>query len=433
MMKPFLFLESAFHLAHLKKENQFDLVVVGGGAAGFFGAISAAEMNPHLSILILEKTSKLLSKVKVSGGGRCNVTHHCNDSVTLAKHYPRGSKELKSPFKKFQSKDIVHWFDSKNVKLKTEEDGRMFPVSDNSQTIIDCFLHEAGQHNIEVRTHTEVKKINQMEGGFYLEANDQKIFAKKVLIATGGYNHLEQYDWLKPISIVSPIPSLFTFNDSKKLFKDLMGVSVSQAEVRIAGANFSETGPVLITHWGLSGPAVIKLSAWAAEFLHDKKYEFTALVNWTGSINEDGIRLHLNDLNANHGKQKIMGNPLYHIPLRLWVRLCDLAAIEESWTWAVLPRKNQNRLIEFLIRCPFEIKGKTTFKEEFVTCGGVDLKSIDLETMESKSMKGIYFAGEVLNIDGETGGFNFQSAWTTAFIAAMGISTSLDTTLAPRQ
>ena len=409
----------------LKKENQFDLVVVGGGAAGFFGAITAAEMKPDLSILIIEKTTKLLSKVKVSGGGRCNVTHHCFEPAVLAKHYPRGSKELKSLFRKFQAKDIVHWFESKHVKLKTEEDGRVFPVSDSSQTIIDCFLYEAGSRKIEVRTQTEIKKIIKQGELFHLETTGGEIRAKKILIATGGYNHREQYDWLDPITIVSPIPSLFTFNDSNKLFKDLMGVSVPKAEVKIAGTKFSDTGPVLITHWGLSGPAVIKLSAWAAEFLHDKKYEFTALVNWTGSVSEEGIRLHLNDLNANHGKQKIAGNPLYTIPSRLWVRLCELAEIEESWTWAVLPRKNQNRLIEFLIRCPFAIKGKTTFKEEFVTCGGVDLKAIDLETMESKEIEGIYFAGEVLNIDGETGGFNFQSAWTTAYMAATSITSSI--------
>lgn len=409
------------------KKDQFDLVVIGGGAAGFFGAIAAAEMNPSLSILILEKTTKLLSKVKVSGGGRCNVTHHCYEPSPLAKHYPRGSKELKSLFRKFQAKDVVEWFESKNVNLKTEEDGRMFPVSDNSQTIIDCFLYEAGRHHIEVRIHTEAKKINSLGDKFSIEINSGQILTKKILIATGGYNHLENYEWLKPNAIIPPIPSLFTFNDSKKNFKDLMGVSVSEAEVKIAGTKFSETGPVLITHWGLSGPGVIKLSAWAAEYLHEKKYEFTALVNWTGSMSEEELRKHLSELNTNHGKQKITGNPMYNIPSRLWLRLCELAEIEESWTWAILPRKNMNRLIEFLIRCPFEIKGKTTFKEEFVTCGGVDLKSIDLETMESKQTKGIYFAGEVLNIDGETGGFNFQSAWTTAYVAAKAISESTST------
>src|SRR5258706_4157206 len=403
----------------------FDLVVVGGGAAGFFGAIAAAEMKPGLSILILEKTTKLLSKVRVSGGGRCNVTHHCFEATSLSKHFPRGSKELKLLFRKFQAKDVVEWFESKNVKLKTEEDGRMFPVTNNSQTIIDCFLNETERHRIKIKLHAEVKKITPNENDFTLELNAEKIIAHKVLIATGGYNNLQSYEWLKPFPVINPIPSLFTFNDSGKKFKDLMGVSVSQAEVKIAGTKFSEAGPVLITHWGLSGPAVIRLSAWAAEYLHEKKYEFTALVNWTGSITEEGLRKDLQGINVNHGKQKIVNNPLYKIPSRLWLRLCSLAEIEETKTWAELPRKNINRLIEFMIRCPFEIKGKTTFKEEFVSCGGVDLKSVELETMESKQVKGIYFAGEVLNIDGETGGFNFQSAWTTAYVAAKSISESL--------
>jgi len=407
------------------ENTSFDLAVIGGGAAGFFGAITAAEMNPDLSIVILEKTTKLLSKVRVSGGGRCNVTHHCFEPTPLSKHYPRGSKELKSLFRKFQAKDVVDWFESKGVKLKTEADGRIFPVSNNSQTIIDCFLKEAERHQIQIKLQAEVRKINPDKSGFTLDLNSERIKVRKILIATGGYNNLQSYDWLKPMPIINPIPSLFTFNDSDKKFKDLIGVAVQLAEVKIAGTKFSETGPVLITHWGLSGPAIIKLSAWAAEYLHEKHYTFTALVNWTGTVTEEGIRKDLQDININHGKQKISSNSLYKIPSRLWVRLCELAEIDANKTWAELPRKNLNRLIEFIIRCPFEIKGKTTFKEEFVTCGGIDLKSIDLETMESKLIKGIYFAGEVLNIDGETGGFNFQSAWTTAYVAATSISSSL--------
>jgi len=408
-----------------RENTSFDLAVIGGGAAGFFGAITTAEMNPDLSIVVLEKTTKLLSKVRVSGGGRCNVTHHCFEPTPLSKHYPRGSKELKSLFRKFQAKDVVEWFESKGVKLKTEADGRIFPVSNNSQTIIDCFLQEAERHQIQIKLQSEVKKISPEKNGFNLDLNAERISARKILIATGGYNNLQSYDWLKPMPIINPIPSLFTFNDSDKKFKDLMGVAVQQAEVKIAGTKFSETGPLLITHWGLSGPAVIKLSAWAAEYLHEKHYTFTVLVNWTGSVTEEGLRKDLQELNIHHGKQKIQNNPLYKIPSRLWARLCELAEIDGNKTWAELPRKNLNRLVEFIIRCPFEIKGKTTFKEEFVTCGGVDLKSVDLETMECKLVKGIYFAGEVLNIDGETGGFNFQSAWTTAYIAATSISSSL--------
>jgi predicted Rossmann fold flavoprotein len=406
------------------ENTSYNLVVIGGGAAGFFCAIAAAEMNPDLSILILEKTTKLLSKVRVSGGGRCNVTHHCFESTPLSKHYPRGSKELKTLFRKFQATDIVDWFESKGVNLKTEEDGRIFPVSNNSQTIIDCFLKEAERHQIQIKLQSEVREINIDANSFTLDSSSGRISAHKILIATGGYNNIQSYGWLKPMPIINPIPSLFTFNDAENQFKDLMGVAVQQAEVKIAGTKFSQVGPVLITHWGLSGPAIIKLSAWAAEYLYEKNYSFTALVNWAGTVTEEEIRKDLQNINIHHGKQKIINHPLYKIPSRLWTRLCELAEIDANRTWAELPRKNLNRLVEFAIRCPFEIKGKTTFKEEFVTCGGVDLKSIDLETMESKLVKGIYFAGEVLNIDGETGGFNFQSAWTTAYVAAKAISES---------
>lgn len=407
----------------MKNTTPLDLVVVGGGAAGFFGAIAAAERNPALSILILEKTTKLLSKVKVSGGGRCNVTHHCFEPTPLSKHYPRGSKELKSLFRKFQAKDVVDWFENKNVRLKTEDDGRMFPVTNQSQTIIDCFLREAEEHRIEIKLQAEVRSIISKDKIFVLDVNGEEIIARKVLVATGGYPSSESYGWLrKLVPIIEPIPSLFTFNDSQSNFKDLMGVAVPFAEIKIAGTKLIETGAVLITHWGLSGPAVIKLSAWAAELLHERKYTFTALVNWTGSVSEEKLRNDLQELNVHHGKQKIYNHPLHAIPLRLWTRLCQLAEIDDQRTWAELPRKNLNRLVEFMIRCPFEIKGKTTFKEEFVTCGGVDLKSIELDTMESKTTKGLFFAGEVLNIDGETGGFNFQSAWTTAYIAAQAIA-----------
>jgi predicted Rossmann fold flavoprotein len=403
---------------------RFDLIIIGGGAAGFFGSIVAAEKRPDLSILILEKTTKLLSKVQVSGGGRCNVTHNCFEPTPLAKHYPRGSKELKSLFRKFQASDMVAWLASKNVRLKTEVDGRMFPVTDDSQTIIDCFLAEANRYGIQIKTSTEVTKINPIKNGFEVfVGKDQCYTAKKILIASGGYNNLGSYQWFGQTGhpIIQPIPSLFTFNDSEKQFSDLMGVAVSQAEVKIAGAKFSQRGPVLITHWGLSGPAVIKLSAWAAEYLHAEKYTFTALVNWI-NLSEEELRLKLQDIKENQGRQKVLTNPLFSLPTRLWQRLCELAEIPESKIWIELSNKQLNKLMEFLIRCPFHIKGKTTFKEEFVTCGGVDLKSINIETMESKQIKGLYFAGEVLNIDGETGGFNFQSAWTTAWVAAQSLT-----------
>ena len=405
----------------------YDLIVVGGGAAGFFGAIRTGESNTGSKILILEKTTKLLTKVKVSGGGRCNVTHDEPDPHKLSRHYPRGEKALKSLFKNFHAHDVVQWFHSKHVPLKTEADGRMFPVSNNSQTIIDCFLDLTQKLKIRIETGREVTRISPVENRFDVVCNDgTRYVGKKILIALGGHPSPRAYDVIAGLghTIIKPIPSLFTFNNPDKIFADLMGVAVSQAEVRIATTRFSNTGPVLITHWGLSGPAVIRLSAWAAAYLHEQQYQFTALVNWTGTMTEDTLRETLLTHKQTKGKQKVVGNPLFNLPARLWERLCEQADVPADKIWAELPQKNINKLLENLIRCPFHIKGKTTFKEEFVTCGGVDLSEIDLERMESKKIKGLHFAGEVLNIDGETGGFNFQAAWTTADTAARGLSTS---------
>lgn len=404
---------------------QFDLVVIGGGAAGFFGAIQAAEMKKGLRILILEKSSKLLAKVRISGGGRCNVTHHCFEPNALAHHYPRGEKPLKNLFQIFQAKDTVDWFTSKGVQLKIEEDGRMFPTTNNSETIIDCFLEQSKQLNIQIETGKGVTSIEPISEGFNINCQQGEIIkAKKILIATGGNPNRQGYDWMANLqhTLIDPIPSLFTFNDTEKKFNDLMGVAVPSAEVRIATTKFSQAGPVLVTHWGLSGPAVIKLSAWAATYLHEKNYQFTALVSWIGSVKEEALREQLAEQKGKRGKQKVITNPMFSLPQRLWSRICELAEVEETKIWAELPQKNINKLVEFLIRCPFQIKGKTTFKEEFVTCGGIDVNEVNLETMESKKVKNVFFAGEVLNIDGETGGFNFQAAWTTAFVAARGIA-----------
>lgn len=402
---------------------QYDLIVVGGGAAGFFGAIQAAEMKPGMKILILEKTNKVLSKVRVSGGGRCNVTHHEYNPFSLARHYPRGEKALKNLFKFYHAEHVVNWFKSKDVLLKTEDDGRMFPVTDSSETIIECFLKEARRHNIKIETGWHVKSIGIALDGFHiLSTNDGSLSASKVLIASGGNPHLQSYAWIENLqhSIAAPIPSLFTFNDSRKNFVDLMGVAVPSGEVRIEGTKFSQKGPILITHWGLSGPAVIKLSAWAAEYLHSVNYTFTALVNWVDRP-EDDVRTSILNWKSERLRQKVVTDSFFGLPQRLSRKLIEQAEIDESKTWAEASNKNINKLVEMLIRTPFHIKGKTTFKEEFVTCGGVNLTDVDLETMESKKVKHIYFAGEVLNIDGETGGFNFQSAWTTAFIAAKAI------------
>ncbi len=406
------------------KGATFDLIVIGGGAAGFFGAINSVQKNPQLKVAILEKSSKLLSKVRISGGGRCNVTHHCFEPTPLSQHYPRGQKELKKLFRSFQATDTVKWFGDLGVTLKNEDDGRMFPTTDNSETIINCFLKEAIRFGIQIFLNEGVNAIFKEEKGFQIKTNDQTFSAKKILIAIGGHPQSTAYDVIQKLGhTVNPlIPSLFTFNDSEKKFKDLMGVSVANATVKIASTSFSEQGPVLITHWGLSGPAVIKLSAWAAQYLQKKNYTFTTLVNWTGSEGEDSLRSLLQNQKANRGKQKIMTNPMFNLPSRLWERLVTLAEIAEEKIWAEASNKEINKLIELLIRCPFHIQGKTTFKEEFVTCGGVSLSEIDLETMQSRKIEGLFFAGEVLDIDGETGGFNFQAAWTTAYVAAQTIA-----------
>jgi predicted Rossmann fold flavoprotein len=401
--------------------NGFDLVIIGGGAAGFFGAIRAAEMNAGIKICILEKTTKLLSKVKISGGGRCNVTHHEFNPVSLASHYPRGEKPLRTLFKDFQAQDTVRWFEANDVPLKTEDDGRMFPMTDSSQTIIDCFIKKAMRYNVKIEMGRNVVRVDYSDNHYNIDCADgYSIQSKKILVATGGSPSTNSYDFIAALGheIISPIPSLFTFNDPGKKFTDLMGLSVVDAEVRIATTKFSMRGPVLITHWGLSGPAVIRLSAWAAEYLHKQKYDFAAHVNWTGTWTEEKIQDFFRNHKNEKGKQKVVTNPLFSLPQRLWTRLCDLAEIPEEKIWSEMPQRNVNKLVENLIRCPFQIKGKTTFKEEFVTCGGVNLKDVDMTTMESRKQKNLFFAGEVLNIDGETGGFNFQSAWTTANVAA---------------
>jgi predicted Rossmann fold flavoprotein len=404
-------------------KNEFDLIVIGGGAAGFFGAIQAAEHKTGMQIVMLEKTSKLLSKVRISGGGRCNVTHFCFDPYEFSGHFPRGERHIKGPLKRFHAQHIVEWFARVGVILKTENDGRMFPTTDSSETIIDCFMREARDHKIKIEVNREVLRITKESNGFLVKCSTGEYVGRKILIATGGSPKVSSYSWIQSLGhlIKSPIPSLFTFNDSEKNFVDLMGVAVPNALVKIASTKFTQSGPILITHWGLSGPAIIKLSAWAAAWLHEQQYDFTVLVSWLGS-SEDDTRAMLMASKSSRGKQRARPNPPEGLPLRLWERLCEKAEVEEHRIWAELSNRMVNKLVEYLVRCPFKIKGKTTFKDEFVTCGGVPLDEVNLDTMESKLVGGLYFAGEVLNIDGETGGFNFQSAWTTAYIAAQAIS-----------
>ncbi len=406
-------------------EKKGSAVVIGGGAAGLYFSINAARLNPSLNVTILEKTANLLSKVKVSGGGRCNVTHHCFDPETLSKAYPRGHKTLRWSFEQFQAKDTVEWFKERSVELKTESDGRMFPVTDDSQTIVDCFLEEAKKYNVKIRTKTRVDKIEPLQQGFKLHLHKKEpIFCDVVLVATGGYNRESAYEWLKELghSIVKPVPSLFTFNFRDKIFSELAGISVENAEVHIEGTSFTERGPVLITHWGLSGPAVLKLSAWAARELHDREYRYKIKVNWLYPFKESEVRQKLFELKERNLKKLVTKQDQFPFPSRLWEKFLQLADVDTAKRWAEISNKNIHNLVQVLVHARYDIQGKTTYKEEFVTCGGIPLNEINPDTMESKIVPGLYFSGEVLNIDGITGGFNFQAAWTNSWLAAKAVA-----------
>lgn len=406
------------------------LLVIGGGAAGFFTAVNAARLNPLLQVTIVEKTNKLLSKVKVSGGGRCNVTHSCFDIPELVKKYPRGGNLLKKSFHHFYTQHTIEWFAERGVTLHTEADGRMFPVTNNSQTIIDCLMKEAEQYNVKILTNVNVNNIKPIQNGFEVTAqltHEQKVFeVESVVVAIGGQPKLSMFEWLKSLelSIVPPHPSLFTFNLPKHPITALMGVAVQNATVKIAGTKLSQTGPVLITHWGLSGPAVLKLSAWGANDFAEIQYHFTALVNWLPEWNDQTIIPEMQYLRSNKATQFISNkSPFPAIPNRLWQFLIKEAGISDTMRWADLPAKNEKKLIQHLVNYQVEVKGKTTFKEEFVTAGGIDTKEVVAQTLESKKYPGLYFAGEVLNIDGITGGFNFQNAWTNGFLIAESLKT----------
>ena len=397
------------------------IIVIGGGAAGFFGAISAAENNPDAKVILLEKNRTVLNKVRISGGGRCNVTHACFDNKQLAKFYPRGGSFLRSLFNQFNAQDTVKWFENQGVELKKEADGRMFPISDNSETIALCLEQKAKKMGVTVMTSFGVNKIifkNHQITGLELQSGEI-LPANVVLITTGGNPNITGYQWLMDTGhrIVPPVPSLFTFNVPTSHFHDLAGVSVQKVSVKVAGKKLIQDGALLVTHWGFSAPAVLKLSAWGARELADLTYDFTAIINWIPDVSENKIRQTFDEIKKSNPKKLIQSNQQFELPSRLWKRLCELSEIDENLRWIDLTVKHTNKLIENLMNSSQKVQGKTTFKEEFVTCGGIDLSEINPETLESKIIKGLFFAGEVLDIDAVTGGYNFQAAWTTGFVA----------------
>ncbi|MES2429540.1 MAG: NAD(P)/FAD-dependent oxidoreductase [Bacteroidota bacterium] len=405
--------------------NKKKLIVIGGGAAGFFCAVNAAKLNSELEVIIIEKSSKLLGKVRISGGGRCNVTHHCFSIAEMIKKYPRGEAFLKKAFHHFFTSDTIAWFKERGVELKAESDGRMFPVTDSSQTIIDCLMKEVNKYGVQIMMNKEVKQLTVKDEKWVIDlGNERTDTADYVCIASGGYPKSLQFEWVKETGhmIIDPAPSLFTFNMPGNSITALMGIAVENASVKIAGSKLSTSGPLLITHWGMSGPAILKLSAWGANELKAKNYEFSISVNWLPSFNENTLRDKMQKIRFEIATQKMINRNPFYLPQRLWQYLLQQSGINEDIRWADLPAKEQNKLIKNLCAQEFAVKGKTTFKEEFVTAGGVALQDIDHNTLESKILPNLFFAGEVLDIDGITGGFNFQNAWTTGFIAAKEIS-----------
>ncbi len=395
------------------------VAIIGGGAAGIFAAISAKTHHPEAVVEVFEKSDRLLGKVKISGGGRCNVTHHCDRISEMVKNYPRGDKFLKKVFGQFFTKDTIAFYESRSVSLKVESDGRMFPVTDNSQSIIDCLLQEAQRLKVKIQMNQRIKSMAVENEKVKLSFPNRTETFDKVIVATGGSPNKKGLEWLESLglSIVNPVPSLFTFNLPKDPIRDLMGLAVENAFVKIQGTKWKAEGPLLITHWGMSGPAVLRLSAFAAEWLSQEGYNYQVVVNWLNEPNEEIVRTTLNSWKTEHPKKKIINLGFDGIPNRLWAFLLTKSGIDTEQNIIDIPKKDINRLINHLTNDVYEAKGKTTFKEEFVTCGGVDLSEVNSKSMQSKKHPQLYFAGEVLNIDGVTGGFNFQAAWSTGFVA----------------
>jgi predicted Rossmann fold flavoprotein len=395
------------------------IAIIGGGAAGFFAAIAAKQHWPDASVCLLEKSNKFLSKVKISGGGRCNVTHDSPDINELSKAYPRGSTQLRKAFHQFAATDTIQWFESRGIPLKIYPDGCIFPLANDSQVIIDCFLNTCRQLGVKLHTQQHISNIVVNSENVSIQNNEEIQTYDQVIICAGGHPKRSSLLWLESIGleIIEPLPSLFTFNMPKNPICELMGTVVPNATVKIEGTKLSGQGPLLITHWGMSGPAILLLSAWGARLLAEKNYHFHVLVNWLDQKKEEPLRQELLDTSVQHSAKKLSNWNPTTLTNRLWNHLLERAEISAELRWAEIGKKGINKLINTLINDRFEVQGKTTFKEEFVTAGGVALSEIDFQTMKSKKFPRLSFAGEVLDIDGITGGFNFQAAWTTGFIA----------------
>jgi predicted Rossmann fold flavoprotein len=403
------------------------IIVIGGGAAGFFGAIACANANPHAQVILLEAGRQPLAKVRISGGGRCNVTHACFEAAGLVPNYPRGGKALRGAFSRFQAKDTVSWFANHGVPLKKEADGRMFPVTDNSETIVKCLMNAAAETGVELRTGTPVVSVKRLLSNEF-EINlksGETLKCDRLLLATGsnpiGYKIAQEFGH----QVEPPVPSLFTFNIADPNLRSLSGISINPVRLRLSVPEkpaLEQTGPLLITHWGVSGPAVLKLSAWGARILHENRYQATLLINWLPDLQQEQVREKILAVKNEWGKKAIALHRGLDLPHRLWQHLITRIGINTEIRWAEISNKTLNQLVQEVSQGKYLINGKGVFKEEFVTCGGVSLKEVNFKTMESKLIPGLYFAGEILDIDGITGGFNFQSAWTTAYLAGLDMA-----------
>ncbi|MFN5324991.1 MAG: NAD(P)/FAD-dependent oxidoreductase [Bacteroidota bacterium] len=393
------------------------IAIIGGGAAGFFAAIQAAQNG--CEVAIIEASNQLLSKVRVSGGGRCNVTNGATSIQELLEGYPRGNKELRGPFTRFNNQDVQSWLEQRGVDLKIEEDGRVFPVSDDSGTIISCFMREVDRLGVKIICGFKVQKINRIDSGFELVADDRKISANRVIITAGGSRKLSGYDWISSlgINIIEPVPSLFTFNTPQGPFKQLMGISFKDVEVAILGTKFKTRGALLFTHWGLSGPAILKLSSIAARKLHELDYVFRVSIDFLPDEEASELNLMFRNIKSTQSRKQILSFRHPAFSSRFWEVICQISNIQSGLDWGNISNTQLDAIVTSLKSVTLQVRGKTTFKDEFVTCGGVDLKEVDFKSMQSKRIPGIYFAGEVLDIDGITGGYNFQAAWTTGYIA----------------